>query len=307
MAGSSKARIEAAGSGLGIPVLHTGSSGSAITVKDMNLPLRNSPAMILESTRRAARFCGATFFCLSLMYSPAQAVTTVLFNASQTISLVATNMNSDTYASEGYRLTLSRDKLFTGGYGLTNPIGRFTPINWPTGLTAQAITTGPNTGGARMDLTRTDGQPFSIPYFVFRILANTAGAGAMLEVMPLIKGEDALPDPLMYQATGFYGQTFSNSTPELANYDAYKITLYVDFALLNLKLVDPSLPPPVLSMYSTNGTPGLTWSPDTETNWILQETFLLEPGTWSNAPTGSLHPINLPADSPAKFYRLIRN
>lgn len=250
--------------------------------------------------------CAAIGSCQILFPVPTRAVTTILFNASQTISLVATNMNTDTYATEGYLFTLSRDKLFTGGYGLTNPVGRPTPINWPTGLTAQAITVGPNMGGARIDLTRADGQPFSIPYFVFRILGSTAGAGAMLEIMPLINGEDALPDPLMYQATGFYGQTFSNSTPELANYDAYKITLYMDFAMLNLSLVDPSAPPPSLSLSpSTNGQISLSWQSDT--NWILQETLQMDSGVWTDAPSGSTHPIIVPAEPATKFYRLIHN
>lgn len=252
--------------------------------------------------------CIAIAAGLTLCSGPARAVTTVLFNASQTLSLVATNVNSDTYATEGYLFTLSRDKLFTGGYGLTNPVGRSTPINWPTGLTAQAITTGPNLGGARIDLSRADGQPFSIRYFVFRILGSTAGAGAMLEIMPLINGEDALPDPLMYQATGYYGQTFSNSTPELVNYDAYKITLYMDFALLNLSLVDPSAPPPSLSLSpSTNGALYLSWQAETNTIWMLQEAVHLESDVWTDAPSGSTHPIIVPAEPSTKFYRLRKN
>jgi hypothetical protein len=246
---------------------------------------------------------------LALLVSvlPARAVTNVFFSASQTTNLVATNLNTDTIATEGYLFTLSRDKLFTGGVGLTNPIGRSLRVNWPVSLEAQAVTVGPNIGtGARITLTRQDGQPFDIRQFTFRILANTGGAGAMLEIMPLINGEDALPDPLMYQATGYYGQNFTNVTPELAGYDTYKFKLYVDFALLNLTVVDPSLPPPALAI--TRVAPGqvmISWSP-TAPGFVLQERTNLTLGAWTNSPSGATNPVTVPATLPAKFYRLFK-
>lgn len=243
---------------------------------------------------------------LAFTTPPAHAVTNVLFSATQTTNLVATNINSDTIETAGYLFTLSRDKLFTGGYGLTNPIGRSLRINWPDGLESQAITTGPNVGtGARITLTRADGQPFDIRRFTFRILGNTAGAGAMLEIMPLVNGEDAFPDPLMYQATGFYGQTFTNVTPELSGYGSYKLKLYVDFALMSLTQVDPSPPPPTLVIQSEpTGFVTLTWKPAIGTNWVLQERLSLSTGSWINSASEWTNPVVVPATLPTKFYRL---
>jgi hypothetical protein len=243
--------------------------------------------------------------------TPACAVTNVLFSINQTTNLVATNINSDTIETEGYRFTLSRDKLFTGGVGLTNPIGRSLRIHWPNGLEAQAITTGPNLGGARIMLTRQDGQPFDIPIFTFRLLANTAGAGAMLEIMPLLNGEDAVPDPFMYQATGFYGQTYTNLSPQLRGYDTYKITLYVDFALMRLTVVDPSLPPPVLEIAPLSETTlQLSW-PANQTGFSLEATTNLLVATWSPVTnsivtSGDFFTVELDTDQSRRFFRLIK-
>lgn len=252
------------------------------------------------------RLTGFAVWLLLATLHPARAVTNVFFSPAQTTNLVATNINSDTIQTEGYLFTLSRDRLFTGGG--TNPIGRFLSVNWPDGLQAQAPTIGPNTGtGARITLTRVDGQPFDIGRFVFRLLASTTGAGAMLEIMPLVNGEDALPDPLMYPATGYYGQTFTNVTPELSAYDTYKLKLYVDFALMSLTAVDPSPPPPTLGIQpEPDGLVTLTWPSDTGTNWMLQQRLSLSSDTWSNSPSGWTNPVSVPANLPAKFYRLLK-
>jgi hypothetical protein len=259
---------------------------------------------------RLHRLVGAAglFLLLAIATQPVRAVTNVFFRFTQTTNLVATNISSDTIETEGYLFTLGRDKLFTGGYGLTNPIGRSLRIQWPDGLEAQAITTGPNLGvGARLTLTRVDGQPFDIQRFTFRILGNTGGAGAMLEVMPLLNGEDALPEPLMYQATGFYGQTFSNTTPELHGYDAYQFKLYVDFALMSLTAVDPSPPPPTLIITPTSpGYVTIAWTPATDAHWVLQERLSLATSAWTNSLSGATNPVVLPATQPARFYRLLK-
>ncbi len=76
----------------------------------------------------------------------------------------------------------------------------------------------------------------------FRLLANTAGAGAALEIMPLLNGEDGLPNPIAFDATGYAGMTFHydtspnpwGSTALLTGFDTYKLSLYVDFALVGL-------------------------------------------------------------------------
>src|SRR5512145_556837 len=75
------------------------------------------------------------------------AATTVFFDSSQTTNLVTSGTTSDAISSEGYLFTVTRDKLFTGGVGLTNPIGRYIRVPWPQGLEAQAVTTGPNLSG----------------------------------------------------------------------------------------------------------------------------------------------------------------
>ena len=188
---------------------------------------------------------GLVLLAGGLFQSSLQAGTTTFFVSDQVATLVATGTTTDTWSSEGYPFTCTRDKLFTGGVGLTNPIGRSIRVPWPQGMEAQAITTGPNPGGAQITLTRTDGLPFDITTLSFKLLANTAGAGGSLEIMPLVDGEDAYPDPVFFDATGYYGSQFTyttafsyqGSTARLTNFPTYKIKLYVDFALTGLNLV----------------------------------------------------------------------
>src|SRR6185436_10897983 len=122
-----------------------------------------------------------TLLAVLAMPNGASAITNVFFNSSQTTNLVAAGTTSDTISSEGYLFTVTMDKLFTGGVGLTNPIGRYLRVHWPDGLEAQAVTAGPNPSGARITLKRQDGEPFAIPSFTIQLLANTGGAGASLE------------------------------------------------------------------------------------------------------------------------------
>ncbi len=59
----------------------------------------------------------------------------------------------------------------------------------------------------------------------------------------------------------------------------------------------------------TNAAPGLAtlwWTPDTGTNWVLQERPSLSSGSWTAAPTGSTNPATVPATPPARFYRLFK-
>ncbi|MGZ8898781.1 MAG: hypothetical protein ACXW3Z_01680 [Limisphaerales bacterium] len=187
--------------------------------------------------------------CLALPNLPTRAEVILFFSAAQTTNLYATASTSDTISTEGYLFALTRDKLFTGGVGLTNPIGRNLRVHWPEGLEAQAVTTGPQTGGAKIVLKREDGDRFSVESLSFKLLANTFGAGASLEIMPMINGEDAFADPLMLDATGFGGMSFSYQTGTLTNFDEYKITLYVDLALTALTIVDSTIPRPSLDIY----------------------------------------------------------
>src|SRR6185436_15448993 len=84
-------------------------------------------------------FITAVVVCL-LHPSGTRADTTVFFDSSQTTNLVTSGITSDTIDCEGYLFTVTRDKLFTGGVGLTNPIGRYLRVHWPEGLEAQAVT-----------------------------------------------------------------------------------------------------------------------------------------------------------------------
>jgi hypothetical protein len=46
----------------------------------------------------------------------------------------------------------------------------------------------------------------------------------------LLDEEDGLPDPAMFNVTGFYNQVFSFTPTQLNGFDSYKVTLYEDFA-----------------------------------------------------------------------------
>jgi hypothetical protein len=153
---------------------------------------------------------------------------------------------------EGYLFTYTRDKLFTGGLG-GGPIGRPVRVEWPDGIEAQAVTTGPVLSKATITIKRVDSEVFDLPAFTFKLLANTAGAGGNVEIMPKLNGEDGFPDPIMFFATGIAGNSFSydtttpsylgNTTP-LQGFDTYQMTLYVDYAVTALTLRDNSIPEP---------------------------------------------------------------
>ena len=175
------------------------------------------------------------------------ATTTVFFDSSQVAVDVASGVTSDTISSSGYLFTYTRDKLFTGGIGMTEPIGRPVRVPWPQGVEAQAVTTPPpgvTNYKARIRLQRVDGDVFDMTAFTAKLLANTVGTGGSIEIMPLLNGEDAFSDPLYFDASGIAGNTFSydttpnylGSTALLTGFDRYDINLFVDFALTSLTL-----------------------------------------------------------------------
>lgn len=241
--------------------------------------------------------------------SASNAVTTVFFNGSQATNLVSSGSTADTLSSEGYLFNFTRDKLFTGGAGLTNPIGRAVRVSWPDGLEAQAVTAGPSPGGAKMVISRQDGQRFAIESFTVRLLGNTGGAGAAVEVMPLLNGEDGVPNPYPYDVTGYYGQDFAFNTPELSGFDAYKITLYVDYALMALTVVDASIPPPELGIVQTGETAfELSWSTNA-LDYRLESAATPAAATWNlvtntSVIAGDLCKVQLEAAGPQRFFRL---
>ena len=89
--------------------------------------------------------------------------------------------------------------------------------------------------GAEFTIKRVDGGVFDLTALTFKLLGNTAATGAAVEIMPLLAGEDGLADPVMLDASGYYGGTFSygltpapytgQSTLLLHDFDEYKITL----------------------------------------------------------------------------------
>ncbi len=167
----------------------------------------------------------------------------VFFDPSQVAVDVASGETSDTISSNGYLFTYTRDKLFTGGVGRTDPIGRLVRVPWPEGIEAQAVTTGP-VSDATISIERVDGKPFALRAFTARLLGNTAATGASIEIMPTLNGQDGLGDPVAFDVSGYYGTDFSyDTTPSylgttglLTGFDAYTITLFVDFALTGLTL-----------------------------------------------------------------------
>ncbi len=177
---------------------------------------------------------------------PAHATTTTIyFNASQTMTVTASNMTAVTINSGGFLFTYSQDGYFTGGVGLTNPVGRYFSVVWPNGVQAQAYTAGLLSGsGANITIKRTDGKLFDLQSFTGKILLNTAGAGGAFEIMPQLNGNDAFADPMMYDCTGYWGQSFSY-TPAFTGYDTYKIHMWGDFALTALTLTDTNPVVPV--------------------------------------------------------------
>lgn len=185
-----------------------------------------------------------TAVAILLSQTSAHAVTTTFFDPTQIATSVASGTTSNTVSSEGYLFTYTLDKLFTGGTG--SIIGRSIAVAWPNGVEAQAVTTGPTTSKARITIKRVDGNVFDVTTFTAKLLANTWGAGGSIEVVPKINGEEGLNDPVMFNASGSYGQSFNygmSNTGLLRGYDTYTFSLYVDFALTGLTLVDASAAP----------------------------------------------------------------
>ena len=265
-----------------------------------------------ETTRTRNPLLAAVFISVlpALMHpGSGHAAMTTFFDSSQTTNLVTSGTTSDTISSEGYLFTVTRDKLFTGGIGLTNPVGRYLRVHWPDGLEAQGVTAGPNPSGARITIKRQDGERFAISSFSFQLLANTAGAGASLEVMPMLNGEDAFSDPFIYDATGYASRRFTNSTPQLSGFDSYKMSLYVDFALMRLTTVDTRPPRPTLDILALDAaTLQLSW-PTNAAGYLLESASNFPAQSWSpvtNSVTeiGDFFLVELGITEARQFYRL---
>ena len=169
----------------------------------------------------------------------ASAATTAFFNTNQVAVPVSSGTTSDTVSSEGYVFTYTRDKLSTGGG--SQPIGRPVRVTWPDGIEAQYVTTQSN--NASITIRRQDGATFDFVSFTAKLLAN-AGAGRAIEIVPMLNGEEPLPNPVFFDVSGNYGSEFSydttpnhlGSTATLTNYDTYIVKLSLDYALTALAL-----------------------------------------------------------------------
>jgi hypothetical protein len=99
-----------------------------------------------------------------------------------------------------------------------------------------------------------DADVFDLTAFTAQLLANTAGAGGSIEIMPLLpNGEDAFSNPVMFMASGVAGQSFHydettplflGNTSSLKGFGTYKVGLYVDFALTSLTFEGAPVPEP---------------------------------------------------------------
>jgi hypothetical protein len=48
----------------------------------------------------------------------------------------------------------------------------------------------------------------------------------------------------------------------------------------------------------------ISWTPDTDTNWVLQETLSLSPTNWIDSTSGTNNPTMVAVTNAARFYRL---
>ena len=97
----------------------------------------------------------------------------------------------------------------------------------------------------------------------------------------MLNGEDAFPDPFMYDATGYAGSRFTNNTPQLSGFDTYKMSLYVDFALMRLTVVDANRPRPILNFAQVDAaTLQLSW-PANAVGYVLESATNLPAQAWS--------------------------
>lgn len=274
-------------------------------------------ALVMNFTHGFLKARMAVFACMAgaawIVLCPAAVIagTNQFFRVEQGISLVSTGLTSDTFRSAGYLFTVTRDKLFTGGVGLTNPIGRAIRVPWPDGMEAQAVTAGENPGGAVINIRREDQELFGIPAFSVKLLASTAGAGGAVEVMPMLNGEDGLPDPIPFNASGSYGSVFSYVAPQLTGFDSYKFKLYVDFALTSLTIVDATIPPPSIDIVQIDPTTvQLSW-PSSSTGYRLESSVSLSVAAWRNVTNavvvnGDIATVEVTIESGARFFRLVK-
>jgi hypothetical protein len=127
--------------------------------------------------------------------------------------------------------------------------------------------------------------------------------------MPQINGNDGFANPLTFDATGYGGNSFTYNTPMLTGFDTYNISLWMDYALTSLTLVDASPPPPMLqiSLTSTNYV-RLDWTTNSA-GYALQQNFQLGTTNWTDATNtvsivGTNYQAGIPTTNRPRFFRL---
>jgi hypothetical protein len=127
--------------------------------------------------------------------------------------------------------------------------------------------------------------------------------------MPLLNGNDGFPDPLMLDATGYAGNTFSYSTPTLTGFDTYIISLWMDFGLTGLTLEGAGVPEPRLGISHVNSSSvQISW-PTNFSGYALEFAASLPAQGWSPvtnsvAVNGNMFAVQLEASAVQRMYRL---
>jgi hypothetical protein len=258
------------------------------------------------------------------------AVTTVLFDGTQAIQLTSEGTTSDTYTTEGYIITVTHDKLYTGGGSV--PIGRSLNVLWPEGMNAQGLHDLPDPNSptkATLSISRVDGLPFALNAFSAKLLGSTASGGGSIEVTPVINdGPGPEPDTVPFFLNNpNYGQLNSFNTSQNAAYtynssqtggpyyDKYKFTLYVDYAITSLTLVDassaapqaPAPPAPAISRTSANNYK-LAW-PGANFDYTVQTCTDLTNNSWGPYVSmryleGNSNVVNVVSTDTQRYFRL---
>jgi len=140
-----------------------------------------------------------------------------------------------------------------------------------------------------------------IRYFCFLFSALSFGALAQYAInWHTIDGGGGTSTGGVYSVSGTIGQPDAGATMTNGQY-----AVTGGFWALPTAIQTPGAP--TLTIVAAGaGQAQISWTPDTGTNWVLQETLNLSPASWANAPSGVTNPIVVPATLPTKFYRLFK-
>lgn len=126
-------------------------------------------------------------------------------------------------------------------------------------------------------------------------------AGALAQVFSIdwhtIDGGGGTSTGGVYSVSGTIGQPDAGSTLTNGQY-----ALTGGFWPLPVAVKTPGVPMLAIAAASP-GTATISWAPNTP-GFVLQETWVVSPATWTNSPSGAANPVVVPATVPAKFYRL---